>query len=84
VVAPTPENLKGVLGTLWPMVRAASPVTVLLLLGLWFLSIRWFTVELGRVHTVNQALWERLLVSQREQIDLAWRCYEEDKRPRPE
>lgn len=76
MVAPTPENLKGVLGAIWPALRSASPVTVLILLGLWTASIYFFTTELARVHGVNQGLWTQLLEAQHAQTDLAWRCYQ--------
>jgi hypothetical protein len=76
MVAPTPENVKGWFATLWPAMQAASPITVALLLVLWFLSIRWFTAELSRTHVVNQSLWERLMEAQAKQTDLAWRCYQ--------
>lgn len=75
MVAPTPENVKGFVNAIWPALRSASPVTVLIILALWSMSIYWFTTELSRVHGVNQALWERLMAAQQAQTDLAWRCY---------
>lgn len=83
MVAPTPENLKGILSAVWPALRSASPVTVLIVLALWTASLYWFTSELARVHGVNQSLWERLMAAQQTQTDLAWRCYRgEDPPPR--
>lgn len=81
MVAPTPENVRGWLGAIWPALQGASPVTVMILLGLWAASIYWFTTEVARVHGVNQSLWERLLVAQQRQTDLAWRCYRGDDPP---
>jgi hypothetical protein len=75
MVQPTPENVKGWLGAIWPALSSASPVTVLIVLGLWAASIYWFTAEVHRVHDVNQRLWGQLMEAQQAQTDLAWRCY---------
>lgn len=83
-MAPTPENLRGWVGAIWPALQSASPVTVMILLGLWAASIYWFTSEIGRVHGVNQSLWERLLDAQQAQTDLAWRCSRGAERPHQE
>jgi hypothetical protein len=76
VVAPTPENVRGWIGAIWPALCTASPVTVMILLGLWAASIYWFTAEIARVHGVNQALWNQVVAAQKAQVDLAWRCYQ--------
>jgi hypothetical protein len=81
-MAPTPDNVKGWLGAIWPILHAASPVTVMILLVLWALSLHWMTQEVQRVHTVNHNLWEQLLEAQREQIALAWRCSQGAALPR--
>jgi hypothetical protein len=80
VVAPTPENVKGYLGAIWPTLSRASPVTVLIILALWTASIYWFTSELARTHAVNQGLWQQLMAAQKAQVDLAWRCYQTEPR----
>jgi hypothetical protein len=54
---------------------------VLIILGLWAMSIYWFTTELGRVHDVNHTLWEQLLAAQKEHSALAWRCYKGEEPP---
>lgn len=81
MVAPTPENVKSWFNTVWPALCTASPVTVMIVLALWTASIYWFTTEVQRIHDVNQALWERLLTTQKDQVDLAWRCYQGQERP---
>jgi hypothetical protein len=80
VVAPTPENVRGWLGAIWPTLQHASPVTVLIILALWTASIWWFTAEIARVHGVNQALWTQVVAAQKAQVDLAWRCYRSEER----
>lgn len=83
MATPTPNNVRGWFATIWPALQAASPLTVALLIVLWFLSIRWFTVEMARVQTVNQGIWEQLMAAQKAQIDLAWRCYQDGGGPPP-
>jgi hypothetical protein len=72
--------VKGYLSAIWPTLQTASPVTVLIILALWTASIWWFTSELRRAHTVNQALWGQLMAAQKAQVDLAWRCYQTEPR----
>ena len=71
MLAPTPNNVKGWLGAIWPALSTASPLTVLLILGLWVASIYWFTSEVARIHGVNQTLWTQLMAAQQAQTDLA-------------
>jgi hypothetical protein len=76
--------VRGWLSAIWPTLQTASPVTVMILLGLWAASIYWFTAEIARVHGVNQALWNQVVAAQKAQVDLVWRCYKGEERPHHE
>jgi hypothetical protein len=65
---------------LWPILQSASPLTVALVLVLWYLSLKWMTGEVTRVHAINQQLWGQLQAAQQAQTDLAWRCYDDGQR----
>jgi hypothetical protein len=80
---PAATNGRGWIGIIWTVLQSASPITVALVLVLWYLSIRWMTAEIARVHTINQQLWGQLQTAQQAQTDLAWRCYYDTPRSQP-
>jgi len=68
---PDTSNGRGWIGMIWTVLQSASPITVALVLVVWYLSLRWMSTEITRVHTINQQLWGQLQAAQQVQTDLA-------------
>ena len=74
MVAPTPENVQGWLGTILTVTDRATSITLLFMLLTGGLFGHFALKEIRRIHAVNLSLWQQLQESSRAQLDLALRC----------
>jgi hypothetical protein len=71
---PTPENVKGWLGTILAVTDRATSLTLLFMLVTGGLFGHFALKEMRRIHTVSLSLFDKLQESHKAQLEMALRC----------
>lgn len=76
MAVPTPESTRSWLRVALEVLERGTPVTLLLILMIGSLTSYYLLKEVGRQRQINLDLWQRLMASEKQQVDLAWRCHQ--------